>query len=339
MHFLRTSLACVALLVAACAARAPAPLPEPQIAGTWLLEPEDFQLGILAGIEVPAFALLAIRPDGRFTLYRGYPSCEPLRADGEMVSEAEAPLEYVSLCSRAAARAKEDGLNTSTLWTSAAGRWHIDPRGRLLFASESISPVPRHARDLDLARMRAKMEKDIRDAPHGPAAAIFSRLQPAMDRHGHRLGTFFTTFFVFDGLPIVYSLNEPLLRFTADRDATLTYRRYRPETLDTALAVSAMLMAHPRYLRCLLARVESEPPQSEFGRFVVQARSLAPALERYQHASLLRKAGRDADAERVMPRSQEQAFSNDFHTLMSHPAKRADLFMELGKYLGCPEAD
>jgi hypothetical protein len=113
---------------------------------------------------------------------------------------------------------------------------------------------------------------------------------------------------------------------------------YRSEVIDAALAVQSELSTGARYIRCILSSIESNRPP-EFGSFGAQARALQPAQERYRYASLLRKAGRQAEADRFMPKSEEDSFLLQYGTLIQHPANRAALSGRLGEYLGCPAND
>jgi hypothetical protein len=302
----------------------------------WLLEPEDFAAWVITGVEVPALVPLAIRADGSFVLYRGYRGCEPIRADGEPVPPDS--LEHMARCLDAASTARDDGFNVPFLQVSAAGRWHIDARGRLIFAAEFKAPVPFYARHHEIAKLRQKAAGDARHAIGTPYEDVLRGVVRALDSHGHRLASFFNTFFVFDGLPVSYAFDEPRLRLAAERDATLTFRRYRSEVIDAALAVQSELSTGARYIRCILSSIESNRPP-EFGSFGAQARALQPAQERYRYASLLRKAGRQAEADRFMPKSEEDSFLLQYGTLIQHPANRAALSGRLGEYLGCPAND
>jgi hypothetical protein len=338
------------LLVCAMGAAAPAlaqdAARQDPLVGTWLVEPEAYDAWVDAGYDVPWYPLLAIRADGSFTLFRLAPSCAPPYApDGTIVSADQEAQRHAALCLEAAERARRDGFEAGHLHLSAAGRWSLGSDGRVTFASATRGPTPEFLRET-LPRLRAKVETDLRDTGLSDRERrALNALLVFATTHERRLASFYGSFYVFDDAPAAVALDAGRLRLTAaGADAAFVFRAYRPELLDGAMAITALIgVSAAEYFRCVLARVEAgwppAGPRDDHGRLAQAARDLMPAAARLELAFILRRAEHEAEAARLVPEAEQAKTEARQAELERHPAAEAAAERRFGAWFGCPDRD
>jgi len=313
-----------------------------RLVGTWLVEPLYFDLLVDQGLVVPHFPVLAIRPDGRFKLFRVYARCEPYDSNGREIDPADDEAKYEEACAALRAGIREDGFKHSYGQPSAQGRWELTNGNQLRFAVESTGPSPDHFRRLvesireSYEKTRDQMRAYVRDQQTQDALDMMLVSQHA------RLTKFYTTFYIFDGKPEMYSVDGQFLRLTgSDPKDAIVYRAHSPAVIDAAsAAVSALDVSAAQYFRCLvnsieLSRQETTAAASEIRtltEFASQYAELQPRLER---AQALKAANRTAEAARYWTEADDARLRDWNATAKAHPAFVAASRGSLAAYLGC----
>ena len=229
------------------------------LVGTWLVEPLYYDLLVDAGLVLPGFPVLVIKPSGQFRLLRTSSFCLPYDADGEAMYPDENPIGFDDACSDLRSGMREDGFNYAYGRLSASGRLEMHDN-RLRFAVESTGPTPAYYRRLVDRALVALQGADDGLQPYIRDRPTQEMLQTVVAALRVRLDTFYTTFYIFNGTPLDYSVDGRLLRLTGSvpLDAVV-YRAYLPEVIDAALAVAATLeSSDARYFRCLVDRIDQQ---------------------------------------------------------------------------------
>ncbi len=143
-----------------------------------------------------------------------------------------------------------------------------------------------------------------------------------------------TTFYVFDGAPVSFSVDGRILRLTAHGGATLAYRSYRPDVIDAATAITSAASDF-RYFTCVIKQLDapaSGPASIELRQLAAAAHALAPDWIRAAHAALLRRAGHTAEADPLATEDQVRKTFEDMLPILQHPGMRRQ---EFGAYFDC----
>ena len=296
-----------------------------KLPGTWLVEPLYFDLLVDQGVVVPEFPVLAIKPDGRFLLFRIFYACQPHDANGRELLRAENPARFDKICSVQREQIREYGFTHSYGQLNAAGRWQVGDDNRLRFAVESKGTTPEYFQKIvDAVRADLKGAGDIVGAyvrdPQTQKAA-----QARLDLQSARLAAFYTTFYIFDGAPQTYSIDGSFLRLAGAEPAdSIVFRAYAPEVIDTATVVVATLgVSAAKYFRCVVDKIEQ-----------TQRQEAAAAAE---FATFLKLARQYAQAQ--APKADKKQLQALTAQLEAHPAVNAANTARLGAYLGCPKRD
>jgi hypothetical protein len=96
------------LLATMCAAQ---PVGYANLVGLWLAAPDSYDIWTERGIEIAAYPVLRISPEGKFTLYRLRAICEPDGPDGKPYRSDSA--EKAAACAAARERSTQDGFRAA----------------------------------------------------------------------------------------------------------------------------------------------------------------------------------------------------------------------------------
>ena len=184
-----------------------------QLAGLWLIEAPYFDPFVENGMDLPTFPVLSIKGDGSFRLFRIRPSCEPIDETGRDIFFTEQPARALAECKRYLTLAMRDGIATSSM-PSAAGKWQAANDGRIRFAADSKERPAiwfmQMLRDFRAAMTDGKLDY-IDRVKHGEDMAA---LQRRLNAQAHRIETFYSTFYVFDGESVTFALGDQTLSLT-----------------------------------------------------------------------------------------------------------------------------
>ncbi len=292
------------------------------IAGTWLVAADHYDAWSERGIEITAYPMLRIEPDGRFTLYRLRGMCAPDGPGGKPLHPGN--LEHDLACAAARERSAKDGLRAVYARVSAAGQVKRDGKSALRFVSEERSPMPSEWAQL-LPQLRA--------------AGAF-RDEADAKRHE----TFHSTFYVLDGLPATYQrkgvslvLDDPKSR------RRLEYRLARAEVLDSAMAMSrAFEFLSGDYFRCLVPKLDAAipmtgTPSAPLGKLALMARELSVRSDATMLVAALAQAGRATTEQSAGLKQAMTQLRKSEDELNAHPLAKAINKDGPAEAFGCPK--
>jgi hypothetical protein len=292
------------------------------IAGTWLVAPDDYDAWAERGIEIAAYPVLRIGRDGRFTLYRLRGLCVPDGPDGKQLEIGS--LERDLACAAARERSAKDGLRAAYARVSAAGQVKREGKAALRFASEEQSAMPSEWAQL-LPQLRA--QGAFRD-------------EATAKRHE----AFHSTYYVLNGRPAAYERKGASL-ILADPEARreLEYRLVRFEVLDSAMAMSLVFgFSSGDHFRCLVAKLDAAIPPTgaptPLGKVALLAREVSPRRAALMLLDGLVQAGRATAQQRTALEQAIERVRKDESELYALPLAKAIAQDGPAKALGCPKA-
>jgi hypothetical protein len=296
----------------------------PQLAGLWLAAPESYDVWVERGIEIAAYPVLRISPDGKFTLFRLRAACEPDGPDGKPYHPDSA--EKAAACAAARERSAKDGFTAAYARVSAAGDVKLAGAKRLRFVFEEAGSTPSEW---------ASIHRQLRERGH------FNSEEAA-----RRYENFHSTFYVLDGREATFERKHDRLTLKdVQLGQALEFRAARAEVLDSAMAMPlAFDFLSGQYFRCLVEKLEkSLPPKREPGSELGKAARLAhDSVVLINSATLLaalNRAGRATPEQVASLRESAGRFQEMRQRLAESPIARAVRDKQLGKFLGCPARD
>lgn len=293
------------------------------IAGTWLIAPAHYDMWVERGVEIAAYPVLRIHPDGKFTLYRLRALCEPDGADGKPYATDD--VEKDIACAAARARSAKDRIAAAYARVSAAGTVKIEGQGKLRFISDERSPMPSEWVAIH-RQMRAG--GNFRD-----------------EATARRYEGFHSTFFVFDGREVAFERKgKSLILRDGELRESFEYLSARPDVLDAAMVMPMALRfsAIDYDFRCVVAKLEpaipaSGAPASALGKAAVMAREHARRWNEAMLIAALDKAGRATPAQRDTLRQLMPKIRQSDEDLGKLPLAKAIREAGAAKAFGCPE--
>lgn len=292
------------------------------IAGTWLVAPDHYDVWSERGIEISAFPVLRIGPDGRFTLYRLRGMCMADGPDGKALDPAS--LESGLACAAARERSAKDGLRAAYARVSAAGQVKREGKTGLRFVGEETSRMPSEWAEL-LPQLRATGA--FRD-----------------EATAKRYETFHSTFYVLDGRQAAYERKGArLILEEAESRKTLEYRLTRAEVLDSAIAMSrAFGFITGDYFRCLVAKLDAAipatgAPTAPLGKVALMAREISVHQDALMLVDALDQAGRATAEQRAGLKQAVNRLRKSEGELEALPLAQAIGRDGPAKALGCPK--